>query len=284
VTDAATAQRIKEQQTKHWNTVAEGWSAWLTWTERQFAPLTDWFVERAGWAPGARVLDVACGAGYPALAAARRVRPGGSVVASDIAPEMIAVTSSAAAAAGLDNVECRTMDAEALAIDDASIDAVTNAYGLMFCPDPSRAIREAHRVLKPGGRIAVVTWDELSRSPFFNVILPVGAKHLSLAPPAAPGAPGPFRFSLPGEMELLLRDAGFVDLQVESRPMSLAFESVAQYCQIFTDVAWKARIAALSPPQLKAFLDDVADAVQPHMAGSEVRLVATSLCASGRKV
>jgi enediyne biosynthesis protein CalE5 len=283
VTDDATAQRIKEQQTKHWNSVAEGWSSWLTWTEREFAPLTDWFVERAGWAPGARVLDVACGAGYPALAAAARVRPGGSVVASDIAPEMMAVTSSAAAAAGLDNIECRTMDAEALAIDDASIDAVTNAYGLMFCPDPRRAIGEAHRVLKPGGRIAVVTWDELSRSSFFHVILPVGAKHLSLAPPA-PGAPEPFRFAVPGEVELLLRDAGFVDVRVESRPMWLAFESVAQYCQIFTDVAWKARIAALSEPQLTAFRDDVADAVQPHVAGSELRLVATSLCASGRKI
>jgi enediyne biosynthesis protein CalE5 len=159
---------------------------------------------------------------------------------------------------------------------------VTNAYGLMFCPDPGRAISEAHRVLKPGGRIAVVTWDELCRNPFFNVILPVGAKHLSLAPPA-PGAPGPFRFSVPGELELLLRDAGFVDVRVESRPMSLAFESVAQYCQIFTDVAWKARIAALAEPQLQAFRDDVTRAVQPHMAGGELRLVATSLCASGRR-
>jgi SAM-dependent methyltransferase len=283
VTDAAAAQRIKEQQTKHWNSVAAGWAAWLAWTEREFAPLTDWFVERAGWAPGARVLDVACGAGYPALAAAAVVGPGGTVVASDISPDMIAVTAAAAMAAGLENIECRTMDAEQLAIDDASVDAVTNAYGLMFCPDPVRAIREAHRALKAGGCIAIATWDELSKSPFFNVIFAVGAKHLSLSPPA-PGVPGPFRFSVPGEMESLLQNAGFVDVRVESRPMSLAFESAAQYCQIFMDVAWKARIAALAEPQLKAFRDDVARAVQPHMAGGELRLVATSLCASGRKI
>lgn len=283
MTDTTTARQFKEQQTRHWNAVAGGWAAWLAWTEREFSPLTNWFVERAGWAPGVRVLDVACGAGYPALAAAAIVGPGGTVVASDISPDMVAVTSAAAAAAGLENIECRTMDAEQLAIDDASVDAVTNAYGLMFCPDPGRAIREAHRVLKAGGRIAIVTWDELSKSPFFNVIFPVGAKHLSLTPPAA-GGPGPFRFSAPGEVESLLREAGFVDVRVESRPMSLAFESVAQYCQIFMDVAWKTRIDALAEPQLKAFRDDVACAVRPHMSGSALRLVATSLCASGRKI
>jgi SAM-dependent methyltransferase len=274
VTDTATTQQFKEQQTKHWNAVAGGWAAWLAWTEREFAPVTDWFVERAGWAPGTRVLDVACGAGYPALAAAAVVGPGGTVVASDISPDMIAVTSAAAAAAGLENIECRTMDAEQLTIDDASVDAVTNAYGLMFCPDPGRAIREAYRVLKAGGRITIVTWDELSKSPFFNVIFPVGAKHLSLTPPA-PGVPGPFRFSVPGEMEALLQDAGFVDVRVESRPMSLAFASVAEYCQIFMDVAWKARIAALAEPQLQAFCDDVTRAVR--------RRVAATNCASSRR-
>ena len=283
MTDTPAVQQFKEQQTRHWNSVAGGWAAWLAWTEREFAPLTEWFAERAGWAPGARILDVASGSGYPALAAAARVRPGGTVVASDISPDMLAVTSAAAAAAGLENLEYRTMDAEALTIDDASVDAVTNAYGLMFCPDPGRAIREAHRVLKPGGRIALVAWDQLSKSPFFNVIFPVGGKHLSLTP-SAPGVPGPFRFSTPGELESLLRDAGFVDVRVESRPISLAFESAAHYGRIFMDVAWKARIDALAEPQLEAFRDDVAAAVQPQMAGGALRLVATSLCASGRTI
>jgi len=91
VTDTPAVQQFKEQQTRHWNSVAGGWAAWLAWTEREFAPLTEWFAERAGWAPGARILDVASGSGYPALAAAARVRPGGTVVASDISPDMLAV-------------------------------------------------------------------------------------------------------------------------------------------------------------------------------------------------
>ena len=162
---------VKDRQRKHWNAVAGGWAAWFDWTNRNFRPVADWFRDVADWKPGARILDVGCGSGFPALAAAASVRPGGSVVATDISPEMLAVASSRANADGLDNIEFVEMDAEQLKFDDAEFDAVTNAYGLMFCPDVPRAFREAHRVLRPGGRFALVTWDDPSQSPFFSVML-----------------------------------------------------------------------------------------------------------------
>src|SRR6185503_2922715 len=164
------ARRFKAQQARYWNDAAAGWTAWIEWTERNFSLLTAWFGDRGYWAPGARVLDVACGAGYPAFAAAARVRPGGTVIACDLSPAMIAGASATARARGLDNLEFQAMDAEALAFDDSAIDAAINAYGLMFCPDPQRAVGEAHRVLRPGGRAAFVTWDRPERSPFFSVM------------------------------------------------------------------------------------------------------------------
>ena len=282
MTDTVAVQRIKEQQTRHWNAVAGGWAAWLAWTERSFLSVTECVADRAGWAPGVRVLDLACGAGYPALAAAVRVSPGGKVIASDLAPEMTEVAAAAAAAAGITNIEFRTMDAEQLEIEDASVDSVTNVYGLMFCPDPLRAVREAHRVLRPGGRIAIVTWDERSKSSFFSVITPVAAKHLSLAEPA-PGVPGPFRFSSPAELDSMMRTVGFEDVRVESRSMPLELDSADQYCQMFGDVAWKSRIDALDAARLRAFRDDVRRAVDPFVENGRVRLTAASLCTSGRK-
>ena len=273
---------VREQQKKHWNAVAGGWAAWFDWTTRNFRPVADWFRGAAGWKPGARILDVACGAGFPALVAANSVRPGGTIVAADISPEMLAVASSRARADGLDNIQFVEMDAEQLTFDDASFDAVTNAYGLMFCPDLPRAIGEARRVLRPGGRFALVTWDEPSKSPFFSVITAVAAPFLSLQTPA-PGAPGPFRLSSVGQLESLLRDAGFSDVGVEGLPMMLELASASEYLRVFSDVAWKVRVATLSETDLTRFREAITEATRPYVVDGRLKLVATSLCASGRR-
>jgi SAM-dependent methyltransferase len=272
---------VKERQKKHWDVAASGWAAWLDWIERNWKPLTIWFRETAQWQAGARLLDIACGVGYPALAAAADV-PGGTVTATDLSPRMVAFAAERAKARGLDNVEFIEMDAEALRFANRSFDAVTNAYGLMFCPDPAVALAEVHRVLKPGGRVALVTWGELASSPWFNVIVPVAAAHLSL-PPVDPADPGPFRLASIGKLESLLRGAGFSSVRAENFPMTFECESVDQYCQIFSDLAWKARLGALSDEALGRYRDAVAGNASPFMEGGRLRLIATSVCASGVK-
>jgi SAM-dependent methyltransferase len=273
---------VNEQQKKHWNAVAGGWGTWLDWTSRNFQPIADWLGKAAPWQPGARVLDVACGAGFPALAAAAAVRPGGTVVATDISPEMLAVASSRARRDALDNVAFIEMDAEHLRFDDEEFDAVTNAFGLMFSPDLPRAIAEARRVLKSGGRFLAVTWDEPSQNPFFSVITPVAASFLSILPPAA-GAPGPFRLSSATELESLLREGGFFDIRVDRVPMTLELASADEYLQVFSDVAWKARVAALSDRDLARLRAAIAEVVQPHFVDGRLRLVASSLCVAGSR-
>ena len=274
----------KEQQKKHWNAVAEGWAVWFDWTESNFGAITDWFRDAAGWKPGARVLDVACGSGYPALAAATRVRPGGTVVATDISPEMVAVASRRAKADGFDNIQFIEMDAEELHFTDASFDAVTNAYGLMFCPEPQRALAEIRRVLKPGGRVALTAWDDPSKSPFFSAISGVAASFLALQPPN-PAAPGPFRFAPIGTLETMLRDAGFSDARVEGLPATFELASADEYFRVFRDVAWKGRVASLSDLDLARFREAVSEAARPYAdeVSGRLRLAATSLCASGRR-
>jgi len=271
----------KAQQTQHWDGVAEGWAAWLSWTERNFAPVTEWLIEAAAWTPGVRALDVACGAGYPSLAAARCVGRRGRVVGVDISPAMIDAARAAARAEGLD-VELTPMDAEDLRFDARAFDAVTNVYGLMFCPDPPRAIAEACRVLDRGGRLAVVTWDEPSRSPFFSLITPIAAPFLGLQPPEA-GRPGPFRFTSAPELSSLLRDAGLADVRVESRAASVECGSVDEYVQMFTDLAWRSRMARLTAANLAAIRSSVEAAAGQYLVDGRLRLTATSLCASARK-
>jgi enediyne biosynthesis protein CalE5 len=266
-------------ESKHWDRVAAGWDRWHGWTEEHFRPVTDWLRAHARWTGEARVLDVGCGAGYPALTIAQEVGPDGRVVAIDISRPMLAVAAEQADARRLRNIEFRQQDAEDLHFDDGSIDVVINTYALMFCGDPGRALREARRVLRPGGRAAIVVWDDPARSSFFSTINAAAQAALGWPTPSA-GARGPFLFAPPRALETLAEQSGFHVATLESVTMTLGLESADEYVQLFRDVAWKARLEQLSTQDLERFTDTVGDSVQTirNPAGG-LQLTATSRCA-----
>jgi enediyne biosynthesis protein CalE5 len=274
--------QFKNQQRRHWDEVAGGWAAWLEWTEAAFKPVTDWLHGAAGWTVGTRTLDVGCGAGYPSLAAADAVGPNGAVVAVDLSTAMLQAAAAAARRRGLSHITFLEMDAEDLGLETASFDSATNAYGLMFYPDPARAVAELHRVLAPGGRVAVAVWDDPAKSPYFSVISRAAARQWGVHPPIA-GGPGPFRFAAPDGLASLLAAAGFTDVRVESCPAIFACRSTDQYCQMFGDLAWKTRMSALSEDERARFVREVDEAVRPYRTHDRLHLVATSLCATGLK-
>lgn len=121
---------------------------------RRFEAVADEVVAACGIGPGQRVLDVAAGNGNAAIAAARA---GAQVTASDFAPALVAAGRERSALLGLD-VRWDEADAEALPYADASFDAVTSTFGLMFAPRPEVAIAEAFRVVAPGGVVGISAW------------------------------------------------------------------------------------------------------------------------------
>jgi hypothetical protein len=140
------------------------------------------------------------------------------------------------------------------------------------------------RVLRAGGRLAAVVWDEPSRNPFFIRMLEVMTRFLALPAPD-PAAPGPFRLAPADSLASVLRGAGFADVVVESLPMTVECASADEYRRLFADVAagWKPRTAAL-PAEDRARLEEaVAEAVAPYRVDGRVRMSATALCASGRR-
>lgn len=195
---------------------------------------------------------------------------------------MIDVAAERARAEGLDNIEFVQQDAENLRLDDLSYDAVTNAYGLMFCPDPPRALAEAHRVLVRDGRIALVTWDLAFQSPFFRVIRDVAAEFFALRDPG-PDEPHPFRLPSTDILRSMLEEAKFSSVQVDYLTMTFECDSVLDYCQIFKDYGWKSRIDALPYDENARFNQALTEAMQPYADGGRLRLAATSLCASAQK-
>jgi ubiquinone/menaquinone biosynthesis C-methylase UbiE len=275
---------VREAQKRHWTSVADAWAKWFDWTEQNFAPLTRLLRERSGWEPGAAILDIGCGSGYPALAAAAAVRPSGKVTAIDVSPRMLAVTAARAAADGLDNIDVLEMDAENLRFADETFDVVTDVCALMFSPEPERVVREIRRVLKPDGRFGIVVWDGPALNPFSMLILDVISKFIALPPLPAPTAPGPFQLAADGSLESVVRAGGFANLAIESHVMTFEFESVDEYIHVVTDMTgWRRRMERLSAHDLSNFRFALTQAVRPHSQDGRVRLLATVRCAFGSK-
>jgi SAM-dependent methyltransferase len=279
-----TADELTRQQKAQWSAAAAGWEQWGDWFDRHSGNLAGWLCDAAGMKPGHVALDLACGAGQPSATAAGRVLPGGRVVATDLSPDMVAVTRRKAEALGLTNLEAREMDMQALTFADATFDAATCRFGMMFCPDPVKAASEIRRVLKPGARFATAVWDVPARNPFFTSITGVLGEFVPLPAPD-PTAPGIFRLAPPGELARVLTAGGFSNVTVEARPITLTYGSLEEYWQIQTGLAAPLRgaIAALSPEKIDQLKAKMFDALRPHMDGASIRLAAVPLCASATR-
>jgi SAM-dependent methyltransferase len=202
-----------------WEGAAPGWARWeatiATWME----PATVAMLAMAGVDAGARVLDLASGAGSQTLRAAQRVGTQGHVVASDIADTMLHHVQENARAAGLTNVTTLAGAAEDLDVVAASFDAVICRLGLMLFRDPAKALRAVRRALRPRGKVAVVVFTTPATNLFMAQPMQTLLRHAGKTPPAL-GQPGIFALGAPGVLERLFADSGFVD--VEQRPVALA--------------------------------------------------------------
>lgn len=207
-----------------WEAAAEAWDRWSPLLARWLGPATEVMLDAAGVVPGARVLDIAAGAGEQTLVAARRAGPAGHVLATDISPTILRYARAAAHQAGLTNVETRELDGERHDLLPAgSFDAAISRVGLIYFPDQQRALAGIRHALRPGGRFAAVVYSTPDKNPFFA--LPVGIiRRRAQLPPPLPGQPGPFSLGGEGVLQRTLEQAGFRDVQVQKvdSPVRLA--------------------------------------------------------------
>jgi len=250
--------RYKETTREQWQQAAEAWHRWGRTLQNWLAPATRLMLDLAHIEPGDRVLDVAAGAGEPALTIAERVGPSGYVLASDISSNILDFAERSARERGLSNIETAVMDGENLELADESFDVVTSRVGLIYFPNRHPALSEMRRVLKPGGRIAAIVYTTPENNRFFSIPVSIIRRRAQLPPPL-PGQPGPFSLHSTCILEQAYQQAGLREVQTRVVAAPLRMASAAE-CARFERESFGAlhqMLSGLSDQERQAAWDEI---------------------------
>lgn len=242
-----------------------------TWSEGDFAMVAtvvamvaEELAEALDIVPDERVLDVACGSGNGAIAAARRAW--GNTVGVDFVPSLLERGRERAAAERLE-IEFREGDATDLPVGDAEFDVVMSIFGSMFAADQERAAAELLRACRPGGRIGMANWvPDSSVGELFMTM----AKH---APPP-PGVQPPVLWGTEERLRELFGD-GISDLRIERLAARQAFRSADHFLEFFRTYFGPVKVALerVGPEGEEALIADARDVLERNNTAGDRALV-----------
>ena len=273
--DPAKLEKIRVRLRTEWTderTVA-AWRKWRSHIAQFTRGATDAILEAAQLKPGMQVLDLASGVGDPALYLAKAVGAEGHVTATDLGPGMISLAEEMAQTKGLANIDFKIANAESLPFPSESFDVVTCRFGVMLFPDAVEALKECRRVLRRGGRVALVAWGT-KEQPFFSATAGILMKYVKLPPPD-PDAPNLFMYGERGRLQRTLESAGFKDAREEVRVVPGKWtSSLEKYWEQFTEVAapFRPLIENLTPEARAQAVEEVLDELRKLWNGKELTM------------
>jgi SAM-dependent methyltransferase len=202
------------------------WAAHPDYFDRSLAAYHDTLFDAAAIGDHDRVLDVGCGTGQTTREAARRA-PSGTALGIDLSAAMLDVARRRAAAEGLVNISFEHADAQIHPFSTGAFDLVMSRTGASFFGDLDAAYANLGRALRPGGRLAVLTWQSLASNEwvreFFGAL---AAGRPVPAPP--PGAPGPFSLADPDRVRAILDSARFTSIEIDGVSQGMWFGADAR--------------------------------------------------------
>jgi SAM-dependent methyltransferase len=266
MTESFDANAHRDESLQGWEEAAAGWVRSQESIRDFGAPVSHWMIDAVAPQPGQRVLELAAGLGETGLLAAELVAPVGGAIISDQAEAMLVGARARAIELGLSNIEFQTINAEWIDLPVASVDVVLCRWGYMLMADPAAAVRDARRVLRSGGRIALAVWDNIEHNPW--AALPgLELRERGLVPPPAPGTPGPFALGRAEGVYELLEQAGFVEVNVESLQLHRRHASFEEFWETTLDLSRAFHDAVLERPERE--IEQIKAAVRARIAAFE---------------
>lgn len=265
-------EAVREFERTGWNKAALSYDTTFAHASRQFVPA---LLDAAGVEAGMRVLDVCAGTGVVTGAAAAR---GAEATGLDFSAGMLMVARQRHPGLAFDQG-----DAEAMPYGDSAFDAVVSNFGIHHVPQPIMALREAFRVLRPGGRLAFSIWAEPAENIAWKLLFDAVGR---CGNPAASDAPAPGGgFGSPAHCTAALAEAGFADIGTEA--LRGTWHHADGRSLVAALQGGTARMAALIASQTEAAMPAIIAAIDANAAQyrdeSGIAVPIAAVVAFGRK-
>ena len=192
--------------------------------QKQLYPAQQKLLQFANIQSGDKIIDIACGTGLVSFPAALHAGDKGFVMANDISDKMVETGTALAKERNLSNISFQRMDAEHLDVEDGSYNIALCALGLMYFPDPLKAIKEMHRSLKPGGHAVVAVWGRRKNCGWAEVFEIVDRRVASEVCPMF------FNLGNEGTLQQYMNAGGFKNISVERINTVLNYSSGEEAC------------------------------------------------------
>ena len=247
-------------------------------------PATELMLDLANLREGSCVLDVAAGTGEQSLLAAQRLGATGRLLAIDLAAPMLEEAAASARAAGIETVDTRVTDVQHLELEPASFDAVISRMGVMLVPDPGAVFAGVWRVLKPGGKFAVLVFGAMEHNPWVMVPLSIIRRVGRLRVPER-SEPGMFALGDPGLLTGCFTAAGFRHVAEHAVDATCRYASRAEALHHLTttQMATRSLLAQLSDADRARALREIELALDAFMSQDGVTLPGAAVAGVGTK-
>lgn len=269
---------VLSANTPDWNSFgrAQASQKWRRQSAAMGSDMTRAIIEAARVTPGMHVLDIACGTGEPAISLASLLAGSGEVVGVDLSPAPLMIAQQRATQRGLANTRFQQADVHDLPFPDNSFDCITSRLGVMFFSDLPRALKEMHRVLKPGGRATLLVWGPMEQ-PYFDTTI---GTVLRMLPGAVVPESGRKMFALGrhGLLAQALRESGFSS--AEERLVTVPWtwpgtpEEVWEYFQDVS-VPFAPLLQSVPAEQSREISAEVLRSMSRYYDGASIKFTAT---------